>query len=89
MHLITVLDAEHCCSDLYPSYGVLLMCFRLSFTKGHFPKMAECAHFHYENVDFGNIQVSLGFLLYTKQYCVWLPSNLVGEAAEGPPLGFV
>uniref|UniRef100_A0A669PSU9 Uncharacterized protein n=1 Tax=Phasianus colchicus TaxID=9054 RepID=A0A669PSU9_PHACC len=30
---------------------------RLSFTKGHFPKMAECAHFHYENVDFGNIQV--------------------------------
>ncbi|XP_032304954.1 rho GTPase-activating protein 32-like [Coturnix japonica] len=29
---------------------------RLSFTKGHFPKMAECAHFHYENVDFGNIQ---------------------------------
>uniref|UniRef100_A0A8C6ZCE2 RHG32 protein n=1 Tax=Nothoprocta perdicaria TaxID=30464 RepID=A0A8C6ZCE2_NOTPE len=31
---------------------------KLSFTKGHFPKMAECAHFHYENVDFGNIQVS-------------------------------
>uniref|UniRef100_A0A8C3QJY5 Uncharacterized protein n=1 Tax=Cyanoderma ruficeps TaxID=181631 RepID=A0A8C3QJY5_9PASS len=30
---------------------------RLSFTKGHFPKMAECAHFHYENVDFGNIQM--------------------------------
>uniref|UniRef100_A0ACB8EXZ5 Rho GTPase-activating protein 32 n=1 Tax=Sphaerodactylus townsendi TaxID=933632 RepID=A0ACB8EXZ5_9SAUR len=29
---------------------------KLSFTKGHFPKMAECAHFHYENVDFGNIQ---------------------------------
>uniref|UniRef100_A0A3Q3AQ11 Rho-GAP domain-containing protein n=1 Tax=Kryptolebias marmoratus TaxID=37003 RepID=A0A3Q3AQ11_KRYMA len=25
---------------------------RLSFTKGHFPKLAECAHFHYENVDF-------------------------------------
>uniref|UniRef100_A0A663LUU3 Uncharacterized protein n=1 Tax=Athene cunicularia TaxID=194338 RepID=A0A663LUU3_ATHCN len=34
---------------------------RLSFTKGHFPKMAECAHFHYENVDFGNIQVSFRF----------------------------
>ncbi|NWW87449.1 RHG32 protein, partial [Rhynochetos jubatus] len=33
---------------------------KLSFTKGHFPKMAECAHFHYENVDFGNIQVSFG-----------------------------
>ncbi|KAM9175313.1 rho GTPase-activating protein 32 [Mergus octosetaceus] len=32
---------------------------RLSFTKGHFPRMAECAHFHYENVDFGNIQLSL------------------------------
>lgn len=31
--------------------------FRLSFTKGHFPKLAECAHFHYENVDFGSIQV--------------------------------
>uniref|UniRef100_A0A8D0G6F1 Rho GTPase-activating protein 32 n=1 Tax=Sphenodon punctatus TaxID=8508 RepID=A0A8D0G6F1_SPHPU len=30
---------------------------KLSFTKGHFPKMAECAHFHYENVDFGNIQI--------------------------------
>ncbi|XP_069470259.1 rho GTPase-activating protein 32 isoform X3 [Ambystoma mexicanum] len=32
---------------------------KLSFTKGHFPKMAECAHFHYENVDFGSIQLSL------------------------------
>lgn len=30
---------------------------RLSFTKGHFPKLAECAHFHYENVDFGTLQV--------------------------------
>ncbi|MED6288418.1 Rho GTPase-activating protein 32, partial [Characodon lateralis] len=29
---------------------------KLSFTKGHFPKLAECAHFHYENVDFGTIQ---------------------------------
>ncbi|MGH0186347.1 UNVERIFIED_CONTAM: hypothetical protein FKN15_023710 [Acipenser sinensis] len=29
---------------------------RLTFTKGHFPKLAECAHFHYENVDFGTIQ---------------------------------
>uniref|UniRef100_A0A7N6BNG9 Rho GTPase-activating protein 32 n=1 Tax=Anabas testudineus TaxID=64144 RepID=A0A7N6BNG9_ANATE len=33
--------------------------FRLCFTKGHFPKLAECAHFHYENVDFGTIQLSL------------------------------
>uniref|UniRef100_A0A8C8FSQ7 Rho GTPase-activating protein 32 n=1 Tax=Oncorhynchus tshawytscha TaxID=74940 RepID=A0A8C8FSQ7_ONCTS len=32
---------------------------KLSFTKGHFPKLAECAHFHYENVDFGAIQLSL------------------------------
>uniref|UniRef100_A0A4X2M5F1 Rho GTPase activating protein 32 n=1 Tax=Vombatus ursinus TaxID=29139 RepID=A0A4X2M5F1_VOMUR len=29
---------------------------RLPFTKGHFPKMAECAHFHYENVEFGSVQ---------------------------------
>uniref|UniRef100_A0A672SNU8 Rho GTPase-activating protein 32 n=1 Tax=Sinocyclocheilus grahami TaxID=75366 RepID=A0A672SNU8_SINGR len=28
-------------------------------TKGHFPKLAECAHFHYENVDFGTIQLTL------------------------------
>uniref|UniRef100_A0A3P8WJI4 Rho GTPase-activating protein 32 n=1 Tax=Cynoglossus semilaevis TaxID=244447 RepID=A0A3P8WJI4_CYNSE len=33
---------------------------KLCFTKGHFPKLAECAHFHYENVDFGSIQLSLG-----------------------------
>ncbi|XP_076836676.1 rho GTPase-activating protein 32 isoform X2 [Brachyhypopomus gauderio] len=32
---------------------------KLSFTKGHFPKLAECAHFHYENVDFGSIQLNL------------------------------
>ncbi|XP_067085370.1 rho GTPase-activating protein 32 [Osmerus mordax] len=32
---------------------------KLSFTKGHFPQLAECAHFHYENVDFGSIQLSL------------------------------
>ncbi|KAK6322532.1 hypothetical protein J4Q44_G00073240 [Coregonus suidteri] len=32
---------------------------KLSFTKGHFPKLAECAHFHYENVDFGSIQLAL------------------------------
>uniref|UniRef100_A0A8C6TQ38 Rho GTPase-activating protein 32 n=1 Tax=Neogobius melanostomus TaxID=47308 RepID=A0A8C6TQ38_9GOBI len=33
---------------------------KLNFTKGHFPKLAECAHFHYENVDFGTIQLTLG-----------------------------
>lgn len=32
--------------------------FRLTFPRGHFPRLAECAHFHYENVDFGNVQVS-------------------------------
>lgn len=37
--------------------------FRLCFTKGHFPKLAECAHFHYENVDFGTIQVKSSKLL--------------------------
>lgn len=36
---------------------VCVIFFRLCFTKGHFPKLAECAHFHYENVDFGTIQV--------------------------------
>ncbi|KAL7848669.1 hypothetical protein SRHO_G00202920 [Serrasalmus rhombeus] len=29
---------------------------KLSLTKGHFPRLAECAHFHYENVDFGSVQ---------------------------------
>uniref|UniRef100_A0A8D3A019 Rho GTPase-activating protein 32 n=1 Tax=Scophthalmus maximus TaxID=52904 RepID=A0A8D3A019_SCOMX len=32
----------------------------LKETEGHFPKLAECAHFHYENVDFGTVQLSLG-----------------------------
>ncbi|XP_032905773.1 rho GTPase-activating protein 32 isoform X2 [Amblyraja radiata] len=32
---------------------------KLAFAKGHFPKLAECAHFHYENVDFGSIQLVL------------------------------
>lgn len=38
-------------------YICMFYVFRLSFTRGHFPKLAECAHFHYENVDFGTIQV--------------------------------
>uniref|UniRef100_A0A672KHZ8 Rho GTPase-activating protein 32 n=2 Tax=Sinocyclocheilus grahami TaxID=75366 RepID=A0A672KHZ8_SINGR len=37
----------------------LFLCCRLSLTKGHFPRLAECAHFHYENVDFGSVQLSL------------------------------
>ncbi|XP_053124352.1 rho GTPase-activating protein 33 isoform X2 [Hemicordylus capensis] len=30
---------------------------RLSITRGHFPKLTDCAHFHYEAVDFGHIQL--------------------------------
>ncbi|KAM4632970.1 uncharacterized protein arhgap33 [Polymixia lowei] len=30
---------------------------RSSVVKGHFPKLADCAHFHYDNVDFGSIQL--------------------------------
>ncbi|XP_051575454.1 rho GTPase-activating protein 33-like [Myxocyprinus asiaticus] len=30
---------------------------RLSVVKGHFPKLVDCAHFHYENVDFGSIKL--------------------------------
>ncbi|XP_015239261.1 PREDICTED: rho GTPase-activating protein 32-like isoform X1 [Cyprinodon variegatus] len=32
---------------------------KLTFPRGHFPRLAECAHFHYETVDFGNIQLAL------------------------------
>ncbi|XP_018523766.1 LOW QUALITY PROTEIN: rho GTPase-activating protein 32-like [Lates calcarifer] len=31
---------------------------KLTFPRGHFPRLAECAHFHYETVDFGNIQLA-------------------------------
>ncbi|XP_012881633.1 PREDICTED: proline and serine-rich protein 3-like [Dipodomys ordii] len=34
---------------------------RLSAPRGPFPRLADCAHFHYENVDFGHIQVG-GFV---------------------------
>uniref|UniRef100_A0A6Q2ZA42 Rho GTPase activating protein 33 n=1 Tax=Esox lucius TaxID=8010 RepID=A0A6Q2ZA42_ESOLU len=30
---------------------------RLSVVKGHFPKLVDCAHFHYENVEFGSIEL--------------------------------
>ncbi|CAI5781354.1 GTPase-activating 33 isoform X2 [Podarcis lilfordi] len=32
---------------------------RLSITRGHFPKLTECAHFHYEALDFGHIELQL------------------------------
>nr|XP_054106290.1 rho GTPase-activating protein 33 isoform X6 [Callithrix jacchus] len=32
---------------------------RLSTPRGPFPRLADCAHFHYENVDFGHIQLLL------------------------------
>ncbi|XP_017283840.1 rho GTPase-activating protein 32 isoform X2 [Kryptolebias marmoratus] len=32
---------------------------KLTFPRGHFPRLAECAHFHYETVDFGNVQLAL------------------------------
>ncbi|XP_072324953.1 rho GTPase-activating protein 33-like isoform X3 [Scyliorhinus torazame] len=32
---------------------------RPSIVKGHFPKLAECAHFHYEYVDFRTVQLAL------------------------------
>ncbi|XP_067874849.1 rho GTPase-activating protein 33-like [Heterodontus francisci] len=32
---------------------------RPSIVRGHFPKLAECAHFHYENVDFRTVQLAL------------------------------
>lgn len=30
---------------------------RLSVVKGHFPKLTDCAHFHYDNVNFGSIEL--------------------------------
>ncbi|XP_074927258.1 rho GTPase-activating protein 33 [Chelonoidis abingdonii] len=44
---------------------------RLSITRTHFPKLAECAHFHYEAVDFGHIQ-----LLLASEQGEGLPSTL-------------
>lgn len=32
---------------------------KLTFPKGHFPRLEECAHFHYETVDFGSVQLSI------------------------------
>uniref|UniRef100_A0A9J7YW55 Rho GTPase activating protein 33 n=1 Tax=Cyprinus carpio carpio TaxID=630221 RepID=A0A9J7YW55_CYPCA len=30
---------------------------RLSVVKGHFPKLVDCAHFHYEHVDFSSLEL--------------------------------
>ncbi|XP_041666413.1 rho GTPase-activating protein 32 [Cheilinus undulatus] len=32
---------------------------KLTFPRGHFPRLAECAHFHYETADFGTVQLAL------------------------------
>lgn len=53
-HSVSVLNTDEgllCCVFF------LLLLFRLTFPKGHFPRLAECAHFHYETVDFGTVQV--------------------------------
>ncbi|XP_061538114.1 LOW QUALITY PROTEIN: rho GTPase-activating protein 33 [Phycodurus eques] len=31
---------------------------KLTFPRGHFPRLAECAHFHYENADFGKVELA-------------------------------
>lgn len=45
--------------------------------------MAECAHFHYENVDFGNIQVSFLFLRCPKLHGVLLTTDPLGRDLRG------
>lgn len=71
------------CFSLYHGFSVLntdellffLGFFRLTFPRGHFPRLAECAHFHYETVDFGNVQVSpentRTVILAAESYSVW------------------
>uniref|UniRef100_A0A3Q3N8T5 Uncharacterized protein n=1 Tax=Labrus bergylta TaxID=56723 RepID=A0A3Q3N8T5_9LABR len=49
-------------SSCYPVFvfrcAIFSFFLRLTFPRGHFPRLEECAHFHYETVDFGNVQVS-------------------------------
>uniref|UniRef100_A0A8C4QND4 Uncharacterized protein n=1 Tax=Eptatretus burgeri TaxID=7764 RepID=A0A8C4QND4_EPTBU len=40
---------------VHPKYALC----RLAIPKGHFPRLVDCAHFHYDTVDFGAIQLSL------------------------------
>uniref|UniRef100_A0A8C8EWG1 Rho GTPase activating protein 32a n=1 Tax=Oncorhynchus tshawytscha TaxID=74940 RepID=A0A8C8EWG1_ONCTS len=42
--------------------------YQLTFPRGHFPRLAECAHFHYETVDFGTVQVRPGPELNTHTF---------------------
>ncbi|KAH0631317.1 hypothetical protein JD844_005604, partial [Phrynosoma platyrhinos] len=50
---------------------------RLSITRGHFPKLTECAHFHYEALDFGHIQLLVPMLLqYLEKLSVIVDSNI-------------
>uniref|UniRef100_A0A8C8EWT7 Rho GTPase-activating protein 32-like n=1 Tax=Oncorhynchus tshawytscha TaxID=74940 RepID=A0A8C8EWT7_ONCTS len=46
----------------------MLLYYRLTFPRGHFPRLAECAHFHYETVDFGTVQVRPGPELNTHTF---------------------
>lgn len=62
----------------------LCVFFRLSFTKGHFPKLAECAHFHYENVDFGTLQVKF----HSQQNQFWSNYSKVGLIINGFNIAF-
>ncbi|GAA6105681.1 rho GTPase-activating protein 32 isoform X1 [Tachysurus ichikawai] len=48
---------------------------KLPFTKGHFPKLAECAHFHYENVDFGSIQAAYAEILLMNSKTRFYPKS--------------
>uniref|UniRef100_A0A671MIE3 Rho GTPase-activating protein 33-like n=1 Tax=Sinocyclocheilus anshuiensis TaxID=1608454 RepID=A0A671MIE3_9TELE len=45
---------------------------RLSVVKGHFPKLVDCAHFHYENVDFGSIESDASWTLGSAKDLVFL-----------------
>uniref|UniRef100_A0A8C8EW96 Rho GTPase activating protein 32a n=1 Tax=Oncorhynchus tshawytscha TaxID=74940 RepID=A0A8C8EW96_ONCTS len=55
-------------SLLFLSLSVMLLYYRLTFPRGHFPRLAECAHFHYETVDFGTVQVRPGPELNTHTF---------------------
>uniref|UniRef100_A0A674E2X8 Rho GTPase activating protein 32a n=1 Tax=Salmo trutta TaxID=8032 RepID=A0A674E2X8_SALTR len=62
---------------LFRSFSVMLLYYRLTFPRGHFPRLAECAHFHYETVDFGTVQVRPGPELNTHTFYGEQKLNLV------------